>query len=463
MPDEKRLNYFNGLFLKAEDFIDEQNYHIARLERHNRLLHNPGIADGLDVRVEGSNASQVTVTQGTAIDGNGKQIVLASDRPVPINGNDLRSQKILIVISYDDQEDETTKVGDRPATRRKEVPKVEAVLESSNPSEVIFIRLARISVTAQGTMDGVPDITIRRRAGQPTIADGAIAEIKLAPAVQAKLVNDNSLTEPKLAPAVRTKLNEALSTTAGGTLSKRLRVNANVAGVQATGGNFSNFGALFVHNAASNGYGIVSKMAETADVAIGTATTPAAALVGVSGQTNVHGIYATAKAGTAAIVVDGDVKINGVLSKQSGQFRIDHPLDPTNKYLNHSFVESPDMKNIYDGVVVLDSNGEAIVNLPSWFEVLNKDLRYQLTCIGGYAPVYIAQEVHQQQFKIAGGVPGLKVSWQITGVRQDAWANDHRIPVEELKPIWERGTYLYERDHANQANSVAPTPLVPIH
>jgi hypothetical protein len=44
-------------------------------------------------------------------------------------------------------------------------------------------------------------------------------------------------------------------------------------------------------------------------------------------------------------------------------FRIDHPLDPANKYLNHSAVESPDMKNIYDGVVTLDADGEAVVEL----------------------------------------------------------------------------------------------------
>ncbi|HSD82284.1 MAG TPA: hypothetical protein VLG46_00395, partial [Anaerolineae bacterium] len=104
-------------------------------------------------------------------------------------------------------------------------------------------------------------------------------------------------------------------------------------------------------------------------------------------------------------------------------------------------------KNVYDGVVVLDRNGEALVRLPDWFEALNRDFRYQLTCVGGYAPVYIAEEVHGNTFKIAGGKPGLKVSWQITGIRQDAWANDHRIPVESDKPVSERGTYLYPEGH----------------
>src|SRR5439155_22785461 len=100
---------------------------------------------------------------------------------------------------------------------------------------------------------------------------------------------------------------------------------------------------------------------------------------------------------------------------------IDHPLDPTNKYLNHSAVESSDMKDIYDGVAVLDAKGEAVVEMPNWFEALNKDFRYQLTCIGSFAQVYIAEEIHNNRFKIAGGKPGMKVSWQVTGTRHDPY------------------------------------------
>ena len=92
------------------------------------------------------------------------------------------------------------------------------------------------------------------------------------------------------------------------------------------------------------------------------------------------------------------------------------------------------MKNIYDGVAVLDENGEATVTLPDWFEALNQDFRYQLTCIGGYAPVYVAGEISGNHFRIGGGRPALKVSWQVTGVRHDAYANEHRIPVEAEKP-----------------------------
>jgi hypothetical protein len=155
-----------------------------------------------------------------------------------------------------------------------------------------------------------------------------------------------------------------------------------------------------------------------------------------------HGIVANGGSGYAGYF-NGDVNVTGNLAKGGGSFKIDHPLDPANKYLYHSFVESPDMMNIYNGTVALDANGEAVIPMPEWFGVLNRDFRYQLTCIGGFAPIYIAEELANNQFKIGGGRAGLKVSWQVTGIRQDAWANAHRIPVEEQKDAHERGFYIH--------------------
>jgi hypothetical protein len=161
-----------------------------------------------------------------------------------------------------------------------------------------------------------------------------------------------------------------------------------------------------------------------------------------------------------AAYLDGRVYIRGPLSKPGGSFKIDHPLDPANKYLCHSFVESPDMKNVYDGIVALDDKGEAKIELPDRFSALNKDFRYQLTAIGAPGPnLYIAEEIsgtttkkhgsydekksNGNSFKIAGGTSGMKVSWQVTGIRKDAWANANRIKVEEDKPDKEQGYYLY--------------------
>jgi hypothetical protein len=94
--------------------------------------------------------------------------------------------------------------------------------------------------------------------------------------------------------------------------------------------------------------------------------------------------------------------------------------------------------------VVLDVHGEALVQLPAWFGTLNKEFRYQLTPIGAAGPnLHIAEEISNQRFKIAGGVSGMKVCWQVTGIRQDAWAQAHPVVVEQDKTTRERGLYLH--------------------
>lgn len=139
----------------------------------------------------------------------------------------------------------------------------------------------------------------------------------------------------------------------------------------------------------------------------------------------------------------GNVQVIGTLSKAGGSFKIDHPLDPENKYLSHSFVESPDMMNIYNGIITTDQNGLAVVELPDYFGSLNRDFRYQLTVVGQFAQAIVAEEVKENRFTIQTSAPAVKVSWQVTGIRQDAWANKNRIKVEELKSEIERGHYLH--------------------
>jgi hypothetical protein len=144
------------------------------------------------------------------------------------------------------------------------------------------------------------------------------------------------------------------------------------------------------------------------------------------------------------VVVAGNLAVTGMLSKGSGSFKIDHPLDPANKTLSHSFVESPDMMSMYNGIAKLDRGGRVWVTLPDWCESLNGDFRYLLTAIGAPQPrLYVAEEVHANRFEIAGGRPGARVSWQLTGIRHDAYANAHRIAVEEDKPAAQRGYYLH--------------------
>jgi hypothetical protein len=165
------------------------------------------------------------------------------------------------------------------------------------------------------------------------------------------------------------------------------------------------------------------------------------------GSTRV-GVFGYATGGTSnfAGYFAGNVNINGTTHTSGAAVVMDDPLDPENKYIYHASVQSSEMKNMYDGLVVLDGRGEATVRLPDWFEALNRDFRYQLTCIGGFSRVWIEREVGGNEFTIKGEQPGQKISWQLTGVRQDAWANAHRTPLEMDKPESERGTLLHPED-----------------
>jgi len=141
------------------------------------------------------------------------------------------------------------------------------------------------------------------------------------------------------------------------------------------------------------------------------------------GQVKIHGAsLEVTKIGN----VGGEIVAEAIFAKNK-HFIIDHPCDPENKYLVHASVESSEMMNIYSGVAVLDENGEALVELPEWFEALNGDFRYQLTCIGCFSPVYIAEKVRNNRFKIGGGSRNSEVSWQLVGVRKDAWAVEHPL------------------------------------
>lgn len=141
--------------------------------------------------------------------------------------------------------------------------------------------------------------------------------------------------------------------------------------------------------------------------------------------------------------IPGNLIVTGSIAKGSGSFKIDHPLDPENKYLSHSFVESPDMMNVYNGNILTDSKGEAVVTLPDYFQVLNRDFRYQLTVIGQFAQAIVLEKIRDNRFKIKTDKPGVEVSWQVTGIRQDKFAGENRIPNEEMKPADEKGRCLY--------------------
>ena len=174
------------------------------------------------------------------------------------------------------------------------------------------------------------------------------------------------------------------------------------------------------------------------------------ALVGVALAFLLHNNLAEASIAWQGgnVTITGNTYVNGALAKGSGSFVIDHPLDPENKLLYHSFVESPDVKNLYDGITTLDKNGEAVVELPDYFEALNKDFRYQAKGLDQPAPdLYIKSEIKNNRFTIAGGPPSARVSWQVTGIRHDPHILAHPIVTEVEKgpdSLLDKGEYLFE-------------------
>jgi hypothetical protein len=160
------------------------------------------------------------------------------------------------------------------------------------------------------------------------------------------------------------------------------------------------------------------------------------------------GVLGDNTAGGWAGFFNGDIRVDGSIFKSgSNNFQIDHPVEPAHSYLNHFGVESSVMMNVYDGRVTTDGDGRAVVELPGYFEALNTDFRYQLTVIGDFAQAIVSEEITDNRFAIRTDRPNVHVSWQVTGIRHDAWATAHRTPAEMAKPEACRGKYLAPREH----------------
>ncbi|HLA55038.1 MAG TPA: hypothetical protein VK623_02980 [Flavobacterium sp.] len=149
---------------------------------------------------------------------------------------------------------------------------------------------------------------------------------------------------------------------------------------------------------------------------------------GVVGQGGFYGLYSLGNTGATGVKA----------------FQIDHPLDPENKYLRHFSIESPEVLNMYRGNIILDNNGEATVVLPNYFSAIDIDFSYHLTPIGAAANLYVKEEIKDNHFKIAGGQPNQKISWQVIAERNDLYIqkNPESKAVEVEKKSYDKGLYL---------------------
>jgi predicted phage tail protein len=247
-----------------------------------------------------------------------------------------------------------------------------------------------------------------------------------------------------------------MATSSGGGTAL-VATNTSGLAIQATnysgGTAISTEGSIQVHTTGSTGIYLQggSNIGVLTDFSFETGVMANGDRFGVVGQSSDYGGYFSGE--TAAVFAfsntggySGNFPLGPLyaqtMQKGSGSFKIDHPLDPANKYLYHSFVESPDMMNVYNGNVTTDANGLATVELPDYFEALNRDFRYQLTTIGGFAQLTIEREVANNTFSIRSDKPNVKVSWQVTGIRQDAHANQFRIVPTVEKEDKNKGKYL---------------------
>jgi len=180
---------------------------------------------------------------------------------------------------------------------------------------------------------------------------------------------------------------------------------------------------LDVENA--SGFGVV--VGTTSGTGVLAYTTNGTGVYGSSG--NGYGVYS-----------GGNFGASGTKS-----FRIDHPKDPTGKYLLHYSAESPDVLNMYTGNVVTDANGYATITLPDYFGEINKDPRYTLTVINedgtDFVQAMVVQKIRNNRFVVRTSKPDIEVSWEVKALRNDLWVRTYGAPVQVEKQGLERGKY----------------------
>lgn len=165
--------------------------------------------------------------------------------------------------------------------------------------------------------------------------------------------------------------------------------------------------------------------------------------IGVAGK-GYYGVigedrYLGSVTGAYGVFSNGNFAATGTKS-----FIIDHPSNPENKFLRHFSTESNEVLNIYRGNAVFNENGEAIITLPEYYDDINKNPSYNLTPVGGFAQLYVKEEISGGTFIIGGGTVGQKVSWTIYAERNDRYLQEYpaQRDVELEKREGQKGTYL---------------------
>jgi len=185
----KRAHYFDQMSLVESDFTDEQRYHVDMRRRINRLFHSFGIAEGLQVIRSG--ARQLTVKAGFAIDRDGREIVLESDRVLDLSGAGQfpANGTVFAIAAYQEAQSDPSTKGAPGNTRISESAAVSAVT-TPPPTDGTVIRLARFVMTAGGDVPGNTNDEIDgavRVAATSKVGAASVVEANLAAPLLAKI------------------------------------------------------------------------------------------------------------------------------------------------------------------------------------------------------------------------------------------------------------------------------------
>lgn len=168
---------------------------------------------------------------------------------------------------------------------------------------------------------------------------------------------------------------------------------------------------------------------------------------GVYGQANsASGVNYGVRGSTSSTSGFGVYSVGDFGASGNKAFRIDHPLDPANKYLMHYSAEGPLPQNIYNGIVTTDGAGYAWVDLPDYYQSINKDPRYTLTVIDSgddFVMSKVTKPITGNRFQIRTSKPGVQVSWEVKATRWDAYNQARQPQTEVMKGEGERGKYQH--------------------
>ncbi len=176
-PTNQRPNYFAGQYLLEDDFQLEQQYHIDRQRWHHHLLHISGIAEGLKVeKIE--NVLAVKISAGSAIDPQGRQIILLESKQIDLTKSYSTSNAAIpdgtytLYIGYSEQKtDQQTTGNDITSRHWQENPQFQ--LSSAELKD--FIPLAKLTINSN-VVSGKIDNGLRVYSGLrlPSYDDGEI-------------------------------------------------------------------------------------------------------------------------------------------------------------------------------------------------------------------------------------------------------------------------------------------------